>query len=220
MLLQELLAIHEEQLTEISAKRVIAAGVIAASALGIYQHFNKQETKPIVQVKQPSKLELEVDELSKKVLAKFKTLNEKEVKAIVTLAKKYEKPGFPRAQDILAIISIESSFNPNAVSGLRVDPAVGLMQVRPNVWSLNATELKADVDFQIESGAHILHHYFKKYQNAEDAVKAFNIGETAFRKMSLKVTDKHEAAKNMKRIESADRYVDKFKDAKSHFTSI
>lgn len=55
--------------------------------------------------------------------AKYKSVDEQELVKIFNLAKKYEKPVFPKAADILAIIGIESSFNPNAVSKLKHDPA-------------------------------------------------------------------------------------------------
>ena len=101
---------------------------------------------------------------------------------VVNLALKYEKPVFPRASDILAIISIESSFNPKAVSKLKKDPAVGLMQVRPKVWGLDAAELKSSIEKQIATGSEVLHKYYMKLNAKEKAVEAYNVGLRNFHK--------------------------------------
>lgn len=99
------------------------------------------------------------------------------VEQIVEIAKKYEHPDFPRAKDILAVISVESSFNPNAVSKLKRDPARGLMQVRPMTWKLPKESL-ATIDGQIKHGAQILRQYYVKLGDKEAALHAYNVGLT------------------------------------------
>jgi soluble lytic murein transglycosylase-like protein len=100
---------------------------------------------------------------------------------IVNLAIKYEDEVFPTAADILAVIAVESSFNPRAVSRLEDDPARGLMQVRPGVWKIDPKELNS-VENQIRIGVRILKKYYDRTGSEEGAIQAYNIGITNFRK--------------------------------------
>ena len=100
---------------------------------------------------------------------------------IVKLAHKYQKTNFPKAEDILAVIGVESSFDPDAVSGLKRDPAVGLMQVRPGVWNINRGELEGNIEAQIAYGADILRLYYKKLRHKDSAIAAYNVGMGEFR---------------------------------------
>jgi hypothetical protein len=100
---------------------------------------------------------------------------------VVELAHKHQKPGFPTAKDILAIIGVESSFDPDAVSGLRQDPAVGLMQVRPGVWNIDRSTLQGDIEKQIATGSDILHQYYQKLKNKNAALASYNVGLTQYR---------------------------------------
>jgi hypothetical protein len=101
---------------------------------------------------------------------------------VAHLAVKHEKPQFPKAEDILAVIGIESSFKPNAQSALKKDPAVGLTQIRPGVWGLNAAKLKGNIEAQVKLGADILHKYYDKLKSADKALHAYNIGLTNYMK--------------------------------------
>lgn len=103
------------------------------------------------------------------------------VKEIVKSAHKHADPVFPTATDILSVIGVESSFNPNAVSKLKRDPARGLMQVRPGVWDLPDDALNT-IDGQIKAGVDVLKQYYSKYKTREAALHAFNVGETMHRK--------------------------------------
>ena len=97
------------------------------------------------------------------------------------MAFKYEDETFPRAEHILAVVGIESSYNPASVSRLRHDPARGLMQVRPGVWNIDPSELQ-NIEGQIKHGAEILRLYHQKLKDEDDAVQAYNIGFTNFRR--------------------------------------
>lgn len=119
-------------------------------------------------------------ELAKSIAKKYRVDLEL-VQQVVNLAYEYEDEKFPKAQDILAIIGVESSFNPDSKSGLRKDPALGLMQVRPGVWNINPENLDS-VESQIRYGVAILKRYYKKLGNAEDAIQAYNLGLTKFRR--------------------------------------
>lgn len=108
---------------------------------------------------------------------------------VVRYAHKYQKDTFPKAADILAIVGIESSWNPNAVSKLKSDPAIGLTQIRPKVWSSVVGEpYELDlVENQIKYGAEILHQKFKKTRSVKGAVIAYNVGYTAYVKKRYKL---------------------------------
>ena len=56
--------------------------------------------------------------LAKNIAEKYR-VSEDLVQRVVSLAYKYQDPEFPKAKDILAIISVESSFDPNSKSGLK-----------------------------------------------------------------------------------------------------
>jgi hypothetical protein len=122
-----------------------------------------------------------VDKLTKKVLEKYKhNIKEPEAKKVVKSAIKHEQGDF-KAEEMLALIGVESSFKKTAKSNLSNDKAVGLTQIRPKIWNLNATELSHNVDKQISKTYEILADYKKKLGNKEDAYHAYNIGLTNFR---------------------------------------
>lgn len=100
---------------------------------------------------------------------------------IVKIANAHQQPDFPKTEDIIAIVGIESSFRPHVKSKLKTDPAVGLMQVRPGVWKIPHEELST-IEGQIKHGAGILAHYYDKVGKVEGAVMAYNVGITAYRK--------------------------------------
>jgi len=74
----------------------------------------------------------------------------------------------------LAIIAIESDFNPRAVSNVG---AVGLMQVMPH-WKkvLGITDSLEDPDVSVRYGLQILGFYMEMYRDLEMALTAYNRG--------------------------------------------
>jgi hypothetical protein len=195
MKLTELL--NEETLQEASIKQLIAAGALAAASLGLIVPSSTSDhgvkTSQLDSKKQ-EKLQAEIRNLTKFVTMNYH-VKEPEAKAIVLLAKKHEKPTFPKAKNILAIIGIESAYKTMAVSKLHRDAAVGLMQVRPKMWGETAAGLSSNVDKQIELGSKILNHYYTKLgDNEEHAVKAYNVGIANFKK--AKPSDKIKDAMN------------------------
>lgn len=187
MKLQQL---HEDAavLEENMIKRAIAAAAVVAAGFGITA-LQQPDTAAqrshtgIVQSEVGSQTGSDINQVVAHVSDKYR-VNPKLVAQIVHAAKKHERPDFPRAQDILAVIGVESSFNPKAVSQLKRDPARGLMQVRPGVWGMDPNQLST-IDAQISKGAEILHAYYKKFGTKEAALHAYNVGETNHRK-SLK----------------------------------
>lgn len=115
-----------------------------------------------------------VDKLAAAVSKKYK-VDSAVLKQVVTAARKYEHPDFPTAKDILAVAGVESSFNPNAKSRLKRDPAQGLMQVRPRVWDIPEEDITT-IDGQIKHGATILRQYYEKLGSREAALHAYNVG--------------------------------------------
>jgi hypothetical protein len=102
---------------------------------------------------------------------------------VVKYAHKYSKSTFPSAHDIVAIIGVESSFNPQSVSRLRSDPAIGLTQIRPGAWShkIKRQDLNS-VENQVKYGAEILHTYYKALGDRRGTVQAYNLGLAGYRK--------------------------------------
>lgn len=111
-----------------------------------------------------------------KVAEKYKA-DPNVISAAVHAAEKYAYDDFPRASDILGVISVESSFQERAVSGLKKDPAIGLMQVRPGVNGLSRTDLSS-IDDQIRIGTQILRKYYEKTGDKDAALHAYNVGLT------------------------------------------
>jgi hypothetical protein len=100
---------------------------------------------------------------------------------IVERADKNSRSIFPNTRDIIAIVGIESSFNPRAKSSLATDPAIGLMQIRSNVWHIPVRDLY-NIEKNMFHGADILEQYYRELgKSSENAVQAYNIGITAFR---------------------------------------
>jgi len=186
------MVLSEQQLDEINLKRAIAAGSLALATAGSPAPTTQKPQEPTPAVSQTyqkgevsaKQEDPEISKLVDIVTSKYNVDSEL-AKKIVTLAKKYEKPIFPKAEDLLAIIGIESSFNPQAVSGLKSDPAVGLTQIRPGVWGLDANELKGDIEQQIAAASDILSKYSSRLKNIEDTVHAYNVGLRAFRRGDL-----------------------------------
>lgn len=177
-----------QQLDEFNLKHAMAAGVAGAALMSPIK--GKEVNPPQQPIKQATPVttvlpapQQKVDPKQQKmaqVISHKYSIDDEFAKEVVELAHKYAQPTFPKAKDILAIAGIESSFNPDAKSGLRRDKAVGLMQVRPKVWNMSPEELY-DVENSIKTGSDILHFYFKKLHNRDAAVAAYNVGLGEFR---------------------------------------
>ncbi len=191
----------EHQLDEKSLRHALAAGILGTSMAmpgAISSHSPPKHPEPekardeiVTTAKRPTiptKHEIDIPaptfvqrtELAKNIARKYRVERDL-VQQVVDLAYKYQDPEFPKAKDILAIIGIESSFDPSSKSGLKRDPALGLMQVRPGVWNIDPNDLSS-VESQIKYGVDILKHYYKKLGHAEDTLQAYNLGITKFRK--------------------------------------
>lgn len=100
--------------------------------------------------------------------------------SVAQAADNHQYADFPKAEDIIAIVAIESSFNPKAKSKLKKDPAYGLTQIRHQVWKKQiGNDDMSNVDNQIRHGAAILAHYYARTKNKDKAIMAYNVGITA-----------------------------------------
>lgn len=180
---------QQELVNEFNLRHALAAGAVGATLMNPMQSRGEQPIAHHQVAKPPMTTVLpipkkQVDPVQQALansIAKAYNIDPEDALEIVQLAHKYEKQSFPKARDILAIIGVESSFDPDAVSGLRRDPAVGLMQVRPKVWGMNAEDLQGNVEKQIATGSDILHLYYKKLHHRDAAVAAYNVGMSEFR---------------------------------------
>lgn len=196
---------HCSQLHELEMKYV-ALSLYAILLLVIASFPNPQEPSPVltmsairqfdhrcyaiafIQVKTPWEQFTEIafglnreQKMADVIKSKYKRVSPNLIKDVVSLAHKYERDTFPTATDIVAIIGIESNFNPRAVSKLKVDPAVGLTQIRPDAWKhkIKRAELST-VEGQIRHGADILGHYYRILGNKEAAIRSYNVGLAAY----------------------------------------
>lgn len=183
----------QEQLDEINLRQAAAAGIASASLMGSAHHALKEPSRPQTATHQRAPKELSYQRatdtkhkeesrlkaMTDLIIKKYKVAPEL-ASQVVNLAHKYEGSAFPKATDLLALIGVESSFNPAAVSGLSKDPAVGLMQVRPGMWGLEPDDIDG-IEEQIKHGAHVLKKYYAKLGDKESAIKAYNIGLRNFR---------------------------------------
>lgn len=168
-----------QQLDEITLKQAIAAGLIGASAMSPRVGMAADKT-PRPAVTQPVN-KAELKGMIRVVSNRF-GVDPKAADEIIRVAHQHEHSDFPTAEDILAVIGVESKFKPKAVSQLKRDPAIGLMQIRPGVWKISKQEL-LNIEKNIEHGARILRKYYEQLNKKEDAaLQAYNIGITAYLK--------------------------------------
>lgn len=196
MLTQPAGYLDEQNLSEINIKHAAAIGALTAATMLPGNANHKQQSMPKPTTVSVAKKISEVERLTQAVVKNW-DVTEKDATKIVKLAIKYEKPKFPKAKDILAVIGLESEFDPMAQSELKDDPAIGLMQVRPGVWGISASSIKNNVEQQIKVGTNILSDYFDKLNSPSAALHAYNIGITLFNKGKTN-----------------QRYVDKFNKAR------
>lgn len=156
---------------------VMGASIAAAS---LVHTPTTPEPTPITQ-STPKKKEHTVDSLTDVIKSSYKHLSPDLAAHVATLAKKHEKADFPKAEHILSVIGIESSFNPEAKSNLKKDKAIGLMQIRPKTNGVSKSEL-SDLDSHIAFGADKLHKLYHRLGNVDDAIHSYNIGVGRFLK--------------------------------------
>ena len=178
---------NNQQLNEINLRKAAIAGIAASSLFTPMK--SKDEPTPIGNKSTSELIHHTIKPIHhqarhhykvtvKSIIKKYKT-NPKVAKQIIRFAKKYSYPTFPKTHDIIALIGIESSFNPDAISNLTTDPAVGLMQIRPGVWNISPKDFN-NIENQIKHGSKILHTYYTQLKDKDAAIQAYNIGITNY----------------------------------------
>ena len=186
-------------------KQRVAAGLLAASSTLPFvhkAHEYQEQTRAEAQAQQEAqagvqehqKARAKKENLVHQISADF-NVGVNEIKYIMNLADKYENPDFPTAEDILAVIRIESEFNAQAKSKLKKDPAIGLMQVRPKTNGLKRSDLQTR-EQQIKHGTAVLSKYYSILKDKQAALEAYNVG-----------------LRNYRNGHRAPRYINKFKNA-------
>lgn len=107
-------------------------------------------------------------------LAKRFRKSEEFIQRVVDAADRYAYPDYPKRENILAIISVESSFNPKAAHR----GSLGLMQIHIKVHRKEFRgQSPYDVDRNIAVGVKILRGYYEDLNHRErSAVLAYNAG--------------------------------------------
>lgn len=174
------IAIHSsiEQLDEFSLKSLAAAGVLGLGLASTPSVVSHPESSAPYQPSQTQAVTKD-NQLLHYITARYGVSQELASK-VIRSATKYADNVFPSKLDLLAVVGIESSYNPRAVSQLRHDPAVGLTQIRPKVWGTTAPALNT-VDAQLKMTNYILTKYYAKFKTRDAAIHAYNVGETNFR---------------------------------------
>ena len=95
----------------------------------------------------------------------------------VQYAEEFAHEDFPRKHDILAIIAIESSFNPNA----EFKGSKGVMQVLVKTHRARITG-KFDLHEQIRVGTAILREYYEITGGKQAAVMSYNVGIGSYKR--------------------------------------
>lgn len=162
-------------------KNAFLAGAMATTVMLTYNGL-KEPAKDTVHRVHPMKqsVDREVKTLAKMVKSKYKHVSDDMATHVALMAKKHERDIFPKAKDLLSVAGIESSFNPEAKSKLKKDPAIGLTQIRPKVWGLKPSDLDTP-EKQIKKSADILQAYHQKLGDADSALHAYNVGITNFK---------------------------------------
>lgn len=180
---------NEEILEEGFLGNALIAGAVGLAGITAH-HFIKQHpmnpdtgTSSISTsaIKKFKSTEERKTDIATAIKTKYKHIDPVLANQVAHLALKHEHQTFPRAEDIASVVGIESSFNPNAKSKLKRDPAVGLTQVRPKIWGLKKKDL-ATPEQQIQHSVNILSSYHSKLGDKDSAIHAYNVGITNFSK--------------------------------------
>jgi Transglycosylase SLT domain len=179
----------EEILEEGYLGNALLAGAIGLASIGVHHfvrnHPMNQDTG--INASMPEKFavvkskEERKADIAKSITSKYKHIKPEFAAQVAHLAIKHEHEVFPRAEDIASIVGIESSFNPDAKSKLKKDPAIGLSQIRPKVWGLKKNDLSTP-EKQIQHSVGILSSYHSKLGDKEAAIHSYNVGITNFSK--------------------------------------
>lgn len=101
------------------------------------------------------------------------------ISKIVHAAQKYARTDFPKTEDILAIIAVESTYNTSA----RHRGSWGLMQIEAKSHrDRYRGENLANIDTNIRVGSEVLNEYYVSMGSRPKAIMAYNVGIGSFLK--------------------------------------
>ncbi len=213
-------SLGEEVLDEISLKHAAAAAVLGTAMMAPKHTAHATDVPPHRQTTtqtrdvptKPEKIKLAPkEEKTVAGIVKRYGVDEDLAAKVVKLAQEHEYSDFPKAEDILAIVGIESSFNPAARSGLKKDPAVGLMQFRPAAWKIEPAAM-TDINTQIKKGAEILHTYYRHlFSHKDRAIQAYNIGLAKYKEA------RDNPEENQDVLDAQKRYLAKYQHEVNHY---
>jgi soluble lytic murein transglycosylase-like protein len=123
------------------------------------------------------------------------------VQNIVTTASKYEYADFPKREDIMAIIAVESRFEPKS----QHKGSVGLMQVNRSANKRLIEGNLFDTEENIRVGVLILRTYYLALGNARAAVLAYNSGIGGYLKGAKNQSYYKKYLKNRRMVEDAEQ---------------
>lgn len=168
---------------------VVAIGrnYVNTSSQKIALHLSRTHT--LATLERHLEYQSRAEKMKAAVLSKY-NVDQETVHQAVIYALKYERPTFPRAEHMIALIGIESSWRPDVRSTLKSDPAVGLTQIRPGVWKDKIGDAKKldHIEYQIKYSAEILDEYHARIKHAQGTLLAYNVGLTAYRQLRYNQT--------------------------------
>lgn len=178
---KEYQTIVESELNESMLKKLALGAAVAGAAMlshnTIESNYVAPKAKPVVQqIQQEKAEEPSREDMITHITSNYKVDHSK-ASEIVDSAIRHAHPVFPKAHHLIAVMGVESSYEPTAKSQLKRDPALGLMQVRPGVHGIDKKEFRT-IDGQVKHGASILAQYHKKLGNIDATLHAYNVGIT------------------------------------------
>jgi soluble lytic murein transglycosylase-like protein len=158
--------------------KTVAKILILSASMAFAQRFINPEVPKTIQVKAPTEQSIREDMRHEQRLRQYKSAS---IAASKVYSKNGCKPGLAditgqiaveqgvSARVLAALVFIESSCNPNAVSHR---DGVGLTQVNSKVWHYSLAELK-NPNRNLEIGASILASYVRRY-GLKEGLHAYN----------------------------------------------
>lgn len=108
----------------------------------------------------------------------YKTTKKQAKKILANINELTAGYDFPKKEDVLSVIAIESSFNCKAES----TSSIGCMQINRKAWRMERDYL-LNVDNNIYEGIRILREYYLIMEgDKRKTLLAYNVGPTAFKK--------------------------------------
>ena len=163
-------------------KNAVVGAAIVASTIGFYHGAKQLHNRSLSiggVIAQKAEKMLSPSDQSNIIQSKYKVDGSLADKIVAAAHTHENKTGdFPKAHHLLGLAATESSFNPNARSKLRRQPAIGLTQIRPKMNGLTPAHL-ASVDDQMHHASRILQKLRKHTSSDDDALTAYNNGLAA-----------------------------------------